>query len=95
MKVIKPGRPQKGWAKEFKCTGAGNGDGGCGAVLLVEQEDVFQTSSSVRDETDYYNTFECSECKVLTDIPQSVRLPFVPRPRRAQTYGGIYAEGSK
>lgn len=82
MKVIKKGRPQKGWAKEFKCTGAGNGEGGCGATLLVEQDDVFQTSSSHYDgSTDYYSTFECVECKVLTDIPESVSLPFTPKVR--------------
>lgn len=69
MKVIKKGRPQTGWAKEFTCTGRGNGDGGCGAILLVEIGDVFQTTSSCLHEVDYYVTFRCPECKVLTDIP--------------------------
>jgi len=72
MKVIKKGRPQKGWAKEFKCTGKGNEGGGCGATLLVEQTDLFQTASHSRDETDYYVTFECCECGVLTDVPEGV-----------------------
>lgn len=87
MKVIKKGRPQQGWAEKFECTGKGNGGGGCGAVLLVEQADVFQTASHCRDETDYFNTFECPECRVLTDIGH---VPFrtQPRPkRRVQTYG--------
>ncbi len=44
MKVIKPGRPQKGWSHEFTCTGDGNGRGGCGAILLVEQEDLYEKS---------------------------------------------------
>jgi len=56
MKVIKPGRPQRGWSKECKCSGKGNGGGGCGAVLLVEQGDLFQTQSNARDETTYYVT---------------------------------------
>jgi len=43
MKVIQKGRGQKGWAKEFTCTGKGNGDGGCEAVLLVEADDIFRT----------------------------------------------------
>ena len=30
MKVIQKGDGRKGWAKEYKCTGAGNGNGGCG-----------------------------------------------------------------
>lgn len=68
MKVIKKGRPQKGWAKEYSCTGKGNEGGGCGAKLLVEIDDLFCTTSSVRDETDYYITFMCPLCGVLTDI---------------------------
>ena len=27
MKVIKEGRKQKGWAREYTCTGSGNGGG--------------------------------------------------------------------
>lgn len=79
MKVLKKGRPQKGWSYEFFCTGAGNQNGGCGAKLLVEQDDVFRTYRHALSETDVYNTFRCPECEVLTDIPASVRLPFTPR----------------
>lgn len=69
MKLIKPGRLQKGWAKEFHCTGKGNNGGGCDAVLLVERDDLFQTHASYmgRDQ-DYFVTFRCCECGVLTDI---------------------------
>jgi hypothetical protein len=78
MKVITPGRPQTGWAKEFTCTGAGNADGGgCGAMLLVEQDDLYETSSGHYDgSTDHYVTFRCSACGVETDIkdvPSSVK----------------------
>ena len=69
MKVIKKGREQKGWAKEFECTGEGNQGGGCGAILLVEQADVVASVfASGR------TTFRCSECGVETDIPAP--LPF-------------------
>ena len=69
MKVIKKGRPQKGWAKECTCTGSGNGGGGCGAVLLVEEDDLFRTGRHYYDGTsDSYVTFACGECGVLTDI---------------------------
>lgn len=40
MKVLRPGRKQKGWSTEAECTGLGNGGGGCGAKLLVEEDDV-------------------------------------------------------
>jgi len=75
MKVIKKGRKQAGWAKEFDCTGRGNGDGGCGARLLVEKKDLFETTTQARDETDYFVTFKCPECGVLTDLKDSAH-PF-------------------
>lgn len=68
MKVLKKGRPQKGWAGKFTCTGSGNGGGGCGAHLLVEKNDLYQTSrSDYLGDTDYYVTFRCPECGVETD----------------------------
>ena len=94
MKLIKPGRPQKGWAKEAKCTGDGNGGGGCGAELLIEEADLYITSSSCRDETDYYETFTCAACGVETDmkgVPTEVhmRLPkkeaWKKRPKTPET----------
>ena len=69
MRVVQKGREQKGWSKEFTCTGKGNGDGGCGAVLLVSEGDLFRTSRCYYDgSSDHYTTFQCSECGVLTDI---------------------------
>lgn len=81
MKVIKKGREQKGWAKEFTCTGGGNDGGGCGAVLLVEQADVFKTYRNSYDgSSDTFATFECCSCRVLTDINE--HLPFDPRKQK-------------
>jgi hypothetical protein len=76
MKVIKKGRKQKGWSKECTCTGNGNGGGGCKAKLLVERDDLFHTYRNYmgRDE-DWFITFRCSECEVLTDIPDG-QAPF-------------------
>lgn len=76
MKVVKKGRGTKGWAKEYECTGKGNGEGGCGALLMVEQDDVFVTSTNTRDETTTHYTFRCCECGVWTDIPP---VPFKAR----------------
>jgi len=75
MKVLKKGRQQKGWATEVICSGQGNGGGGCGAVLLVEQGDLFHTASHARDETTVYTTFRCCECGVLTDIKVPPGVP--------------------
>lgn len=68
MKIIKPGRPQEGYAIEQTCTGYGNGHGGCGAVLLVEAADLYVTQSHCRDETGSFVTFKCAACGVLTDV---------------------------
>lgn len=75
MKIIKKGRPQKGWSCQTTCTGMGNGLGGCGAILLVETPDLFKTTSSARDETTVYITFKCVGCGVLTDLDDKKRAP--------------------
>jgi len=84
MRVIERGRDQTGWAAEYVCTGAGNGEGGCSAKLLVEQGDLFQTTSGHYDgSTDYYVTFRCPQCRVLTDVMDSpFNAPSLPRERR-------------
>lgn len=71
MKVLKKGRNQKGWSIKATCTGSGNGNGGCGAKLLVEQDDLFKTHHyDYGGGHDLYITFKCSNCGVLTDIPE-------------------------
>ena len=91
MKVIKKSRAQKGWSKEFDCTGSGNGEGGCGARLLVEQDDVFKTYHHCYDgSSDVYATFKCARCGVLTDIADAWRLPFLPREPRKSDSGATY-----
>lgn len=85
MKVVKNGRAQKGWAKEFVCTGKGNGGGGCGATLLVEEADLYQTGRSYYDgSSDTFTTFRCISCKVQTDVdvPSSVHVSKSEKPRK-------------
>jgi len=41
MEVIRPGREQAGWSKEFECVGS-RGIAGCGALLRVTKEDLFK-----------------------------------------------------
>lgn len=72
MKVIKEG---KGFITEVTCTGKGNGGVGCGAVLGINKEDVYVTSSSdYTGDTEYYYTITCPCCGVETDI-DSRELP--------------------
>lgn len=68
MKVLQEG---PGWSIKQKCTGIGNGGGGCGALLEVEREDIYLTSSTaLSGETDYYFTFRCPCCDIETDVPE-------------------------
>ena len=84
MKVIEKGRDQKGWSKEFVCTGNGNGGGGCGAKLLVEEGDLYHTYHHDHGGgTDTFTTFRCCQCNVQTDVtvPSSVKV------RRSESTG--------
>ncbi len=77
MKVLKKGREQKSWATTEKCSGRGNGNGGCGAKLLVEKTDLYQTCSSHYDgSTENYTTFTCPICSVETDVDSKTNIPF-------------------
>lgn len=68
MKVLEKGRAQKGWSKQAKCTGSGNGGGGCGAKLLVEQGDLYKTWRHCLDDSEMFITFKCASCGVETDL---------------------------
>lgn len=71
VKVIKKGRPQRGWAKQITCTGKGHGRGGCGAVLMVEESDLRRSvDARGRRETDedVIVYFVCSECGVKSQV---------------------------
>ena len=70
MKVLEQGH---GWSIEQRCTGKGNGDGGCNSLLEVSEEDIYQTSSTdYLGDTDYYYTFCCPVCGKETDIDESL-----------------------
>jgi hypothetical protein len=89
VKVLEKGRPQKGWAGTLKCTGSGNGGGGCGAKLLVEGTDLYITKSyDYTGDYDEFITFTCSECGCETDPPYSKvppkHLVTGKRPRKQQ-----------
>ncbi len=78
MKVIKKGK-QVNWEQEFTCLGRGS-QVGCGAILLVTQDDLYRTCSNYMDGScDYYTTFCCMECGVETDVEVKVE-PLGRRP---------------
>ena len=69
MKIIKKGRPQKGWSKLAICTGKGNGWGGCWSILRISREDLYSTCRYSAGEIDQYcTTFSCPNCGVETDV---------------------------
>ena len=76
MEIIKKGINQKGWSKKFKCTGARNGGGGCKAILLVSEHDLYTTyePGGYCENGDECITFKCSCCGVESDVrvPSSV-----------------------
>lgn len=66
MEVIRKG---VGWSKKVKCTGYGNGGGGCGAVLRIEEGDIYETTNYERDGgREFCRTIECPQCGKETDI---------------------------
>ena len=83
MKVIEKG---PGWGIEQKCTGNGNGGGGCGSRLLVEEKDIYLTESwDYGGGHDIYYTFECPVCGKETDIP-SLDLPSAIKRKAKKRY---------
>jgi len=81
METVKKGRKQGGWAEKFRCTGDGNDGGGCGAILLVSQADLYLTErTSQGDPTEYFHTFCCPECGVETDVDGVSVEPYGKRP---------------
>lgn len=76
MKVLEKGRDQCGWAQELRCAVVG----GCGAKLLVEEDDVYYIrSTDYGGGTDTVYYFVCCECGCTNtlgsyaDVPRNVR----------------------
>lgn len=82
MKVLKEGSGQCGWSTQATCTGRGNGNGGCGATLLVEQTDMYMTEINSYDGSrDKFTTFKCCQCGVETDqeVPSNIKQQLVDK----------------
>ena len=84
MKVIKSGSPH-GWSAEFTCTGHGNGGGGCEALLLVTEDDLYQTvHEDYGGGKTFYTTFTCMSCGVKTDVVSDGKNVSHEIPRRVR-----------
>ncbi len=87
MKVLEKG---PGWGLKLRCTGKGNGDGGCGSLLQVEESDIYITThTDMTGETDYYYTICCPVCGKETDIPEK-DLPSIIMRKALDEYREIY-----
>ena len=76
--------PDENWPKARICTGYGNNNNGCGAALLLDKSDLYQTRSSYYGHAvdgvqpllkSYYLTFRCPCCKAETDMYDASNSP--------------------
>ena len=87
MKVLEKG---PGWSTKQRCTGSGNGQGGCGSLLQVESGDIYVTShTDMIGDTDYFYTFTCPVCGKETDIAEK-EVPVSIRKEKLECYRGSY-----
>lgn len=87
MKILEKG---PGWNIEQRCTGKGNGGGGCNSLLLVEEHDIYVTAhTDLSGVTDYYYTYCCPVCGKETDIPET-DLPSSIKMQKLEYYKGTF-----
>ena len=87
MKVLEKG---PGWSLKLRCTGIGNGGGGCESLLLVDENDIYITSNTdITGDTDYYYTVSCPVCGRETDISEK-DIPYRIRRKKLDEHKGIY-----
>lgn len=65
MKVLREG---KSWILEHDCTGYGNGNKGCGALLGIERIDLRYFAGGGYIERDPAVVFRCPCCGQTTDL---------------------------
>lgn len=64
MKVVKKGHG----GKLMKCTGhMGHGGTGCGAILAVQQSDLFEVGS-LADPSSRNEAYRCPDCGAISDF---------------------------
>lgn len=69
MMINNPACNLANWSVQILCSGKGNNKIGCGAVLLVEESDLFNSTRVIEhDHVVMQTSFCCTECKAHTDI---------------------------
>ncbi len=83
MRILEKG---PGWDLKLRCTGKGNGDGGCGSLLLVEENDIYvKPHADYLGDIEYYYAVCCPVCGRETDIPDE-DLPLSIRLKKLDEY---------
>ena len=72
MKIIE----KNSWSIQHRCTGEGNGEGGCNSLLLLSKDDLF-FNRAVCDgnSTRYILSFQCPICNLWTDVDDN-KIPY-------------------
>lgn len=72
MKVLKAGKDKSIWTIKHTCTGWGNGDNGCDALLEIEFADLKYHKGFLPDWSvpvkDPKVSFQCPCCSTITDL---------------------------
>ncbi len=71
MKILEPGKTDKKWSIQHRCTGWGNSGNGCEALLELEFEDLRYFPGGPGDnweQTTPAVSFKCPCCDKLTDL---------------------------
>ena len=70
MKILEPGKVEETWTIRHRCTGWGNGDDGCEALLEVEREDLryYEGQELPWRTSEPAVCFKCPCCNKLTDL---------------------------
>lgn len=75
MEIIKPGKLDTGpWSQELTCTGRGNGDKGCEALLKVDRDDLryYEGQEFPWRVSEAAVCFKCPCCGKVTDLKKDM-----------------------
>lgn len=68
-------KPRTEWTGKFTCVGAGTGGDGCGAILLVSEDDFFYGDRSVfASNPHHFAAFECGHCNKMNYVQTPFEL---------------------